>query len=120
MTKTVTYEELEQLLLEWAALLTVGDGSGYSRLSVLHEDWSPPTPGQTPTLKTAQPDNARRLHSLMERRLSMRLRNTLVVRYVIGGDLDEQARRLGCQPDTVRSRVTIAKRKLLMHLDELG
>lgn len=113
-------DPIEWMLLDWAAWLTVGDGSGFATLSVLHEDWSPPSAGRTPTLKSVQPDTARRMHRLMQRHLSMRLRNTLVVRYVIGGSLDDQAQRLGCQPDTVRSRVAIAKRTLLKHLDELG
>ncbi|RZI62340.1 MAG: hypothetical protein EOP37_03290 [Rubrivivax sp.] len=116
----VTMELMEQLLLEWASWLTVGDGSGYARLSVLHEDWSPPTPGQSPTLKSVRPDSARRMHRLIETQLSMRLRNTLVVSYVVGGSLSDQANRLGCRPDTIRGRVTIAKRQLMQHLADSG
>lgn len=120
MTKPVTFEGMEALLLDWASWLTVGDGSGYARMSVLHEDWSPPTPGQSPTLKSVAPDASRRLHRLIERHLSMRLRNTLVVRYVVGGSLADQAVRLGCQPDTIRTRVALAKRQLLPHVNSQG
>lgn len=114
-----TMEAMEQQLLDWAAWLTVGDGSGYARLSVLHEDWSPPSAGQTPTLKAYRASASPRLHSAI-RKLSLRQQNTLVVRYCLRLDLSAQAERLECQPSTVNRRVLDAKRQLLTLLSDSG
>ena len=107
---------LEALLLEWAQWLNVGDGSGYSTMSVLHQDWSPPTPGITPTLKTSPASRVRELHRCIGM-LSIRLANTMVVVYCQQLPPVEQARRLHCSESTVRSRVIHAKRRLLAQLN---
>ena len=100
-------EWVEQRLLAWAAWLTVGDGNGYPALSVLHEDWSPPSPGTTPTMKVGVPQSARQTHAAVLQ-LSERMQKTLRVHYVQRLPLADQAEWLGCQPGTVYARVEAA------------
>jgi DNA-directed RNA polymerase specialized sigma24 family protein len=104
-------EHMHALLLAWAQYVTVGDGSGYPVLSVLHQDWSPPTPGMTPTMKVSAPSSARETHRAIAR-LSQRLSNTLVVHYVLKPALAEQALRLECAEATVYLRVEAAQQQL--------
>lgn len=98
---------VERRLLEWAAWLTVGDGSGYPVMSPLHREWSPPGPGITPTLKSVAPRAARDTHAAV-RQLSERQQATLLLHYVLRPSVAEQAARLGCRPDTVHARVEAA------------
>lgn len=95
---------MEARLQRWAEWITVGDGSGYPKRCVLHEDWSIPPAGSAPSLKVAAPLDARATHRAVAQ-LSMRLANTLVVHYVLRLPIDEQAARLGCQRATVYQRV---------------
>lgn len=104
-------DRIEALLIEWAQWLTVGDGSGYATMSVLHVDWSPPAPGATPSLKVYRPQRAAQLHAQILQ-LSQRLQDTLAVHYVMRLPVAEQARRLECAESTVHSRVQFAKRML--------
>lgn len=104
-------DRIERLLIEWAQWLTVGDGSGYASMSPLHVDWSPPSPGQTPTLKVGKATAAGRTHRAIGQ-LSQRLQNTLVVHYVLKLPLAEQGERLECRPSTVVERVAAAHREL--------
>lgn len=100
-------DRIEALLVEWAQWLLVGDGSGYATMSVLHVDWSPPSPGVTPTLKTNSSGNGARTHRAIGQ-LSQRLSNTLVVHYCLRLPLAEQAERLECSISTVVARVAYA------------
>jgi len=102
---------IEQRLVVWASWLTTGDGSGYPTMSVLHPEWSPPSPGITPTLKVAAPSTARETHRAIEQ-LSMRLRNTLLVHYALKLPIADQAERLQCGERTVHGRVEEAHRQL--------
>ena len=106
-------DRIERLLIEWAQWVKVGDGSGFSTMSVLHEDWTPPTPGLTPTMKTSGHSNAHRTHRAIAQ-LSQRIANTLVVHYVQRPALSiaQQAERLECADSTVLARVTFAHREL--------
>lgn len=106
---------MEARLQRWAAHLTVGDGSGFARTSVLHPSWQPPTPGQTPTLKVGAHTDAAETHRAVGM-LSVRLANTLVVHYVMRLPLIHQAERLECAPSTVLNRVSEAHRLLAVHL----
>jgi DNA-directed RNA polymerase specialized sigma24 family protein len=109
-------ELIEHRLREWAHWLTTGnDGSGYSALNVLHPEWSPPTPGTTPTLKTAAPSRARETHAAVEQ-LSQRLANTLVVYYCKRKSIDAMADELGCQENTLHARIDNAHRQLALIL----
>src|SRR5688500_13054004 len=102
---------IEQRLIAWASWLTTGDGSGYPTMSVLHPEWSPPSPGITPTLKVAAPSTARETHRAIGQ-LSMRLRNTLLVHYALNLSIESQADRLQCNRSTVHARIEQAHRRL--------
>jgi DNA-directed RNA polymerase specialized sigma24 family protein len=103
---------IERRLQEWAQWLKVGDGSGYATKSTLHPEWSPPTPGMTPTLKVSAPSTARQTHRAISL-LSVRLANTLVLHYVTNLSVVDQAERLQCTPQTIEQRIWTAHRKLL-------
>ena len=98
---------VERALREWAQWMMVGDGSGYSAMSPLHPEWTPPTPGTTPTLKTAAPSTARRTHRAILL-LSERLQATLVLHYCTNLPVVDQAARLQCQVATVPARIRVA------------
>jgi len=102
---------VESLLLAWAQWLMVGDGSGYPSMSTLHPDWSPPSPGTTPTLKVGAPRSARETHRMVGL-LSDRLQATLMLHYCTNLSVAEQAQRLDCQPDTVGKRIQVAHKLL--------
>jgi DNA-directed RNA polymerase specialized sigma24 family protein len=102
---------IEARLQRWAVMLTVGDGSGYPMTSVLDKSWTPPTPGQSPTLKVGASSDARQTHRAIAS-LSLRLANTLVVHYVMRLPLSEQAERLGCAQSTIGARIDVAHRQL--------
>lgn len=97
-------EAMHRRLVEWAQWRMVGDGSGYPTMSVLHEDWSPPAPGQTPTLKVAAPSAARETHRAMAG-WSARLKNTVALHYLTNLSAGEQAVRLKCAERTVYERI---------------
>lgn len=103
---------VEERLLRWAQAVTVGDGSGFPVMSVLHEDWMPPSPGVTPSMKvsTGRNDAASTHRAILL--LSTRLRDTIAVHYAMRLPLSEQALRLGCAIDTVHGRVESAHRLL--------
>lgn len=103
---------IERLLCEWAQWLMVGDGSGYPSMSTLHPDWSPPSPGTTPTMKVAPHNSAQGTHRMIGL-LSDRLQLTLKLHYCTNLPVADQALRLGCQPGTVGKRVQVAHRLLI-------
>lgn len=107
---------IEERLQRWAAAVTVGDGSGYSATNVLHPNWTPPSPGLTPTLKAA-PANAdvRRMHQAVGR-LSLKQRNAVVMHYVVRPPLAEQCERLGCELRTLYARIEAAHAELRAEL----
>lgn len=107
--------KIEERLQRWAQAVTVGDGNGYPAMSMLHPQWQPPAPGQSPTMKVATGSDAKQTHRCIEQ-LSQRLRNTVVVHYVIKGTLAEQAARLECAEVTVHARVEEAHRRLAVLL----
>lgn len=104
-------EAMHLRLVEWAQWRKVGDGSGYPTMSVLHEDWSPPSPGLTPTMKVGAPSSARVTHWMMQG-WSARLRNTVAVHYLTNMPIAEQAQRLECAERTVYERIDQAHRML--------
>ena len=107
---------VEKRLWDWAEWLRAGDGSGYSSKCTLHPEWSPPTPGTTPTMKVAADSRVPETHRAVLL-LSERLQHTLVLHYCTGLPVVEQALRLACQPGTVDSRIRSAHRELarLLH-----
>ena len=109
---------VEAALVRWAAVVVEGkDGSGYPSMSVLHEDWSPPSPGQTPTLKVVRgTSDVRRTHAALLQ-LTQRQRNTVAVHYCRRLPLVEQGAVLGCEGKTVLERVGVIHRALARLLD---
>lgn len=108
-------QAIEARLQRWAQWVTAGDGSGFPTMSVLHREWTPPSPGTTPTLKVAASSDVRQTHRALER-LSLRLKNTVVVHYCHKVPLAEQARRLECAESTVVQRVALVHRLLRVEL----
>lgn len=104
-------DDIHARLQRWAQWLNVGDGSGYPVMSVLHPEWQPPSPGITPTMKTAKYSDARATHRAVAR-LSVKMANTLVVHYCKNLPIAEQARQLECAESTVHTRVATAHRLL--------
>lgn len=96
--------DIEARLRRWAEAVTTGDGSGYPVTNVLHENWSPPSPGLTPTLKVSAHSDVRTTHAMLAR-LSVRLRNTVVVHYVIHPAIETQCLILGCAASTLHKRI---------------
>jgi len=102
---------IEARLQRWAAWVSVGDGSGFPVMSVLHPEWQPPSPGVTPTMKVGQATDVRQTHRAIAQ-LSKRLANTLVIHYCLKLPAAEQAERLECGESTVHARVEEAHRQL--------
>jgi DNA-directed RNA polymerase specialized sigma24 family protein len=107
---------IEARLVQWAQWLATGDGSGYPTMSVLHPNWTPPSPGVMPSLKVAAPSSARETHRAIAK-LSQRLANTLIVHYVMRPPMAEQAARLQCTENTVYVRIDQAHRLLRLWFD---
>ena len=109
-------EAMHVRLVEWAQWRRVGDGSGYPTMSVLHEDWSPPSPGVTPTMKVSTSVSVHVTHRAMAS-WSGRMRNTIAVHYLANLPIAEHTRnayglgylrtdqllRLGLDPATLSS-----------------
>lgn len=110
-------EAMHVRLVEWAQWRRVGDGSGYPTMSVLHEDWSPPSPGVTPTMKVSTSVSVHVTHRAMAS-WSGRMRNTIAVHYLANLPIAEQAARLDCAERTVYERIDQAHRMLRAWLDE--
>jgi DNA-directed RNA polymerase specialized sigma24 family protein len=109
---------VDDALRRWAAAVAgEGDGSGYPTKSVLHPTWSPPTSGQTPTMKTVRRGGDVELVHAAIGQLSLRERNTVVVHYCKRMPLDEQGTELGCQPKTVLERISTIHRRLVSVLE---
>ena len=104
--------QIEQRLQRWAQWLKVGDGNGFPVMSVLHKEWQPPVPGTSPTMKVGHGSDAPATHRAIGQ-MSVRMRNTLVVHYVLGLSVADQALRLECTEKTVMARVELAHRHLL-------
>jgi DNA-directed RNA polymerase specialized sigma24 family protein len=108
---------IEARLLRWAEAVTIGDASGYASVCTLHESWSPPVAGQRPTLKVGVASDVGETHRAIGR-LSLRLRNAIVVHYCIKGPVARQAELMECAPDTVHDRIERAHHALLGILQE--
>mgnify|MGYP003439924401 CR=1 FL=1 len=107
---------IEERVQRWAQWVAVGDGSGFPTMSVLHENWSPPSGSITPTLKVSAGSDVRQTHRAIAM-LSVRLRNTLVVVYCFTLSKRDQAERLECDETTVTKRIDVAHRMLAQALD---
>jgi DNA-directed RNA polymerase specialized sigma24 family protein len=111
-------EDIEARLWRWAeAVKSRGaDGSGYPVMCTLHQDWMPPSPGITPSMKVAPANDARQTHRLV-RQLSERMQVTLVVHYIKRLSHADAACLLDCQVDTVKCRIEAAHHELARRVD---
>lgn len=115
-----TVDAVEQRLLEWAAWMGAGRlAQGYPTRSPLHMGWLPPGPGGMPVMRVAKTarDVRERETDRCVRALSIRLQDTLVVRYLQRHPVATQADLLECQVSTVHARVAEAKRLIARMLD---
>lgn len=100
-------------LLSWAQWVTTGGAAvGYPVKSVLHESWMPPARGSVPTMRSAAGSDKRErdTHRAIGR-LSVKLRNVVVVHYVLQAlPVVEQAARLKVSPVTLHARVRRARK----------
>lgn len=103
--------EIEDRLLRWAEYFKSGDTCGYPVKSTLHEDWSPPSPGMTPSMRVAPANDAPQTHRMVAR-LSERLQATLVAVYVKRMTVVQAGVVLACEPATVHARIETAHRGL--------
>lgn len=105
-------DRIEAMLQAWAEYVSVGDGSGYPSVSVLHKSWMPPTPGRTPTIKVARFSlDAARIEAAL-RELGTKWWRVAMVHYVKRGSIAWQAEQLDCQPGTVYARVELLHARL--------
>lgn len=111
-------DRIHTRLQAWATWRTVGDGSGYSTVNTLHESWSPPTPGRTPTLKTSG-GNAEVLRTdAAVRQLSERMQSTVWLVYCRPAmPRAEMAGLLGCAVTTITGRIDEAHRRVAAELE---
>jgi hypothetical protein len=108
---------MHQRLLDWGQMVTVGDGSGYPTMSVLHKEWQPPSQGITPSMKTSAPSSARQTHRAIAL-WSVRMRNTVSVHYCTSLPVAQQAVYLKCNVRTVYARIEESHRMLRTWLTE--
>jgi DNA-directed RNA polymerase specialized sigma24 family protein len=113
-------EAIDLRLWRWGeAVKNGGDGSGYPIKSTLHEDWSPPSPGMTPSMKVVPASDARQTHGLV-RCLSPKQQASLIAHYVKRMTHQQAAEAMQCQPDTVKDRIEAAHREIARMLDSNG
>lgn len=108
---------IEARLLRWAEWLKGGEAAGYPVKSTLHEDWSPPSPGMTPTMRVAPHNDGKQTHGLVVQ-LSERMQATLVAHYVKRMTAAQAGVLLDCKPDTVHASIEAAHNALLGLLAE--
>lgn len=105
-------DQIEARLQRWAQAVTVGDGSGYPSMSVIHPNWMPPTKGSRPMLKTAQGGaDVQATHRAIGR-LSVKQRDAICLHYAYRLTCAQHADRAGCAERTVRDRLDAARRHL--------
>lgn len=117
--------DIDGRLQRWAQYVTTGDGNGYAAINPLSSDWSPPSPGTMPTLKTSTSSHEvrethRALKQLSDEQGNLRLVNTIVTHYCLRLSTADQARQLGCEVRTIELRIERAHRRLRQILGEGG
>lgn len=102
---------VEARLQRWAEACTVGDGSGYATMSVLHPNWSPPSGGQAPSLKVARATDALETARAVDQ-LSLKLHQAVIVHYCKRGPIWQQCDELDCSERTLHDRIAAAHVRL--------
>jgi hypothetical protein len=105
-------QAIDDRLQRWALAVTVGDGSGYPVTSVLHPNWSPPSPGMTPTIKTSASSDVKETHAAICTLQSENLMRAVVAHYIKRGTIEAQSAWAGCKADTLMDRVARAHREI--------
>jgi hypothetical protein len=103
--------DVDARLQAWGAWLDAGGRvAGYASTSPLHPSWLPPAAGGH-TLRSAPRGDggAREVHSVVAG-LPLKLRDALVISYVLKLPTAERARRAGCSPSGFSARVQRARR----------
>lgn len=103
-------DEIDTLLWQWAERLKAGDGSGYPTMCTVHPDWSPPSPGVTPTMKVSKGRRGQVDKALEQ--LPDSLRATVVAHYLLRMSDTDAAVVLGCAVPTVGQRIVRAHQLL--------
>jgi DNA-directed RNA polymerase specialized sigma24 family protein len=116
---------IELRLQRWAEWRTNGSGEGYPSISVLHREWLPAVAGAAPVLRVYGVSEVAQTHQAIGQ-LSARLRDTIVVHYIIRGSVADQAAQLGCAQSTLHTRIDRAHAELqsilgsFCNMEELG
>lgn len=105
-------EAIEARLQRWAQAVTVGDGSGYPAMSVIHPNWMPPTKGSKPMMKVAHGGHDVRATHRSIGLLSVKQRDAICLHYVYRLTTTQHAVRADCAERTVRDRLDAARRAL--------
>lgn len=109
-------EDLELRLMQWGAAVSVGDGSGYPCINVIHPNWTPPSRGLTPALKVRPGGDVRRMHRAIGT-LPIKQRNAIVLAYAMRLSVAEQCQRLECSERVRQDRLRAAKITLMVRLE---
>lgn len=102
---------IEARLQRWAEACTVGDGSGYPMMSVLHPNWSPPGGGVVPSIKVAKVSDVLQTAWAVDQ-LSYKLHHAVIVHYCKRGPIEQQCEELGCERPTLYARIEAAHARL--------
>lgn len=106
------FEDVEARLQRWATAVSVGDGSGYPSMSVIHPNWMPPTKGSKPMLKSVRGGHDVQATHRSIGQLSLKQRDAVCLHYVYRLSTGLHAERAGCAERTVRERLDAARRAL--------
>lgn len=109
---------IEARLQRWAEAVTVGDGSGYPVTNVLHQSWSPPSPGLTPSMKVSAVNLDARATGAAVARLKPKLQAVVRMHYLKRWTLAAMAANQQCAESTVVARLDAAHQAL--HADIFG
>lgn len=105
-------DDVEARLQRWALAVTVGDGTGYPSVSVIHPNWMPPTKGSRPIMKVSRDGHDVQATHQSIGQLSVKQRDAICLHYVYRLSTAEHAQRAGCADRTVRERLDAARRCL--------
>jgi DNA-directed RNA polymerase specialized sigma24 family protein len=106
------HDDIEARLWRWAEYVKGGSsGAGYPVKCTLHEDWSPPSPGMTPTMKVIPANDAPSTHRIIAQ-MTAKHRAALVARYVMRLTYAAAGLAMECQEETARARTDAAQREL--------
>lgn len=113
-------DDVKARLHRWALAVTVGDGSGFPAMSVIHPNWTPPAKGSVPSMKVSHGRHDVVATHRSIGRLSRKQQDAICLHYVYRLSLAQQAERAGCAERTVTDRLERAHRDLAAMWDSGG